>query len=317
MIQRGYTLSKDAAMRTANAVRWVEKMQPSMKPMTMPRNLPRGAGGTTTTSVEVDIVLIDKDIMLVDDEPKGITEADPANTLLPADIELTSDEISAGYSSANHIFQDPPDDDYSQNNLDPRELPLYQYTRRKVELKVYEAGDPLYGTCTAGASTTITLQAGSSDEDEYYTDETITLLDHYGEAIESRTITAYDGATRIATVDSAWTDNPVNGDDYRISVSRDLKLGHTIIDDPDNDRKIVRYKYLSVWYDDGKPFVVGEYQRHDYPDYPENEAFPPDGTGTYAEQSEGFFNRRFRGVVIGGVLITALCKPLPPPALVE
>jgi hypothetical protein len=300
----GVLFSSDTAKRIIAATRYVERFAPPKKQPT--KKLPMDSGGGGTSAVEVNIVLIDKDILLVDDEPKGVTEVDPPNTLLPAHIELTADEITAGYNSANHIFQDPPDDNYATNNLDPRELPLYQYTRRKVELKVYESGDPLYGACTGGASSTITLAASSSDEDNYYADETITLLDNYGEPIESRTITAYDGTTKIATVDSAWTDNPISGDDYKITSSRDLKLGYTIIDDSANDRKIVRYKYLSVWYDDGKPFLVGEYQRSDFPEYPENLAFPGD-------IPDELLKRKFRGIVIGGVLITALCKPLDPP----
>lgn len=86
-------------------------------------------------------------------------------------------------------------------------------------------------------------------------------------------------------------------------------LAYTVINDATNEQKIVRYATTDVWYDDGKPFLVGEYQRSDYPDFPENEAFPPAGL------PEGFLKRRYRGIAINGVLVTALCKVLPPPEL--
>jgi hypothetical protein len=95
-----------------------------------------------------------------------------------------------------------------------------------------------------------------------------------------------------------------------------LILATTVTDDPGeeeegDERKIVRYATTSVKYDDGKPFNVGQYTRADYPDFPENDIFPPAGL------PEGFLKRKYRGIAINGVLITALCKMLPPPELPE
>jgi hypothetical protein len=102
----------------------------------------------------------------------------------------------------------------------------------------------------------------------------------------------------------------------------EMILATTITDDPGtvdpgDERKIVRYATISVFYDDGMPFTVGEYTRADYPDYPESEVFPPDGTGTFEELPVGFLKKRYRGIAINNVLITSLCKALSPPALPE
>ena len=81
--------------------------------------------------------------------------------------------------------------------------------------------------------------------------------------------------------------------------------------DPPND--VVTYATTEVFYDDGRPFEVKEYQRSDYPSYPETEDFPPDGTGTYAAPPDGFLKRKFRAIAVNKALVTAMCVPLPPP----
>lgn len=63
------------------------------------------------------------------------------------------------------------------------------------------------GTAQAGAATTITLAAGASAVDDFYNNHVITLTSGTG-ADQSKTITDYVGATKVATVDSAWATNP-------------------------------------------------------------------------------------------------------------
>jgi hypothetical protein len=96
---------------------------------------------------------------------------------------------------------------------------------------------------------------------------------------------------------------------YFTAADADSALAYTVINDAANSQKIVRYATTNVWYDDGKPFLVGEYQRGDYPDYPENSPFPPPGLPS------GFLKKKYRGIAINGVLMTILCRPLPPPEL--
>jgi hypothetical protein len=79
---------------------------------------------------------------------------------------------------------------------------------------------------------------------------------------------------------------------------------------------VISYDTIPIYYDDGQPFIVGSYTRADYPDYPENELFPPDGEGTYAEMPEDYFNRKWRGIAVNRTLVTATCKPVSPPPLI-
>lgn len=257
--------------------------------------LAASGGGGSSTPVNIKIVLIDADI-------PGIDEAAPQDLLETADIPLGS-----GEETWDVFFQDPPDDDYAENLVD--NLNLWRYKRLKLTLKYFEDGDAETGTAEAGASTTITLEDGlASTTDDYYIGDMITIASGTGSG-QSKEITDYVGSTRVATVESAWSTNPSTDSVYQITSTADRTLAYTVIDDADNDRKIVRYATTDVRYDDGKPFLVGEYQRSDYPDFPENDVFPPEGL------PEGFLNRRFRGIVIGGVLVTILCKPLPAPEL--
>lgn len=81
-------------------------------------------------------------------------------------------------------------------------------------------------------------------------------------------------------------------------------------------KDLVEYETIEVYYDDAKIFRVGEYTMADYPGYPENEAFPPDGYGTYEHESDPkFFNRKFRAIAIEKTIVTIMCDPVAPPAL--
>ena len=63
------------------------------------------------------------------------------------------------------------------------------------------------GTAQAGAATTITLAAGESATSELLRGLQIVLTGGTG-ASQVRTITAYDGTTKVATVDEAWQTTP-------------------------------------------------------------------------------------------------------------
>lgn len=71
------------------------------------------------------------------------------------------------------------------------------------------------GTAQGGASSTITLQTGSSAVDGYYVDCIIVTTGGLG-AGKARIITAYNGTTKIATVDTAWSTIPDNTTTYSI-----------------------------------------------------------------------------------------------------
>ena len=71
------------------------------------------------------------------------------------------------------------------------------------------------GTATAGASTTITLEAGASATDDEYNDLLIVITGGAGSG-QTRRITDYDGTSKVATVYPAWTTDPDNTSDYSI-----------------------------------------------------------------------------------------------------
>jgi len=71
------------------------------------------------------------------------------------------------------------------------------------------------GTAQAGAATTITLASGASGTDDAYNGLGIYIKSGTGEG-QSRTITDYVGATKVATVGSDWDVNPDNTSVYTI-----------------------------------------------------------------------------------------------------
>jgi hypothetical protein len=71
------------------------------------------------------------------------------------------------------------------------------------------------GLAQGGAATTITLDANASATTDIYIGETIRITSGVGDD-QIRTITAYDGATKIATVDRAWATNPTSASYFAI-----------------------------------------------------------------------------------------------------
>lgn len=71
----------------------------------------------------------------------------------------------------------------------------------------FGAKDDTSGTAQAGAAATITLASGSNTITDYYVGDTITIASGTG-AGQSRTISAYNGTTKVATVSSNWTTPP-------------------------------------------------------------------------------------------------------------
>lgn len=261
-----------------------------------------GSVGSGGSSVSIKLVLIDEDI-------EGITEYKPQKNLVPADIELTDAEESVGVTV---VLEDPAD-------VPVESLPLWSYKRRRLSLKYFVPDNPQNeGTAQGGSANTIILE-DASIIDDFYIGSTITL-EASGEV--TGTVLSYDGTTQTATMEEDWDDEPVaDVTHYTISSPDCLRLAYTVADDagdesvPDDDRKIVRYSLTTVLYDDGKPFIRDEYRLDDFPDYPENEVFPPDGEGTYAVLEDDFLKKRYRGVAINNVLIMELCKELLPPEL--
>ena len=71
------------------------------------------------------------------------------------------------------------------------------------------------GTAQAGGSSTITLASGASAVNDFYIGHTVVTTSGTGSG-QTRIVTAYDGTTKIATVDSAWSVNPDNTTGYAV-----------------------------------------------------------------------------------------------------
>lgn len=79
----------------------------------------------------------------------------------------------------------------------------------------YENNDFSNETATAqsGASTSITLDAGASATTDYYKDLYIKIVSGTG-STQVKKVTAYNGTTKVATVESAWSVTPDNTSVY-------------------------------------------------------------------------------------------------------
>ncbi len=71
------------------------------------------------------------------------------------------------------------------------------------------------GTAQAGAASTITLRSGASATSSFYNNAVVVITSGTG-AGQSREITGYVGATKVATVDANWSTNPDNTSVYVI-----------------------------------------------------------------------------------------------------
>ena len=71
------------------------------------------------------------------------------------------------------------------------------------------------GTAQTATNDTITLASGKSSVDDTYNNYIIKITSGTG-AGQTRKITDYNGTTKVATIDSAWTTNPDSTSDYSI-----------------------------------------------------------------------------------------------------
>lgn len=96
-------------------------------------------------------------------------------------------------------------------DYDPRSIPTVQ--------NIVDAVDALSavknGTAQAGSSTTITLDTGASAIDNTYTQAIVYIISGTGVG-QFRTIVSYNGTTKVATVNRAWTTNPNSSSVFKV-----------------------------------------------------------------------------------------------------
>jgi hypothetical protein len=83
------------------------------------------------------------------------------------------------------------------------------------------------GTAQAGGGSTITLDAGASATDDFYNFTLVKILSGTG-AGQSRFVSDYVGATRVATVARAWATNPDNTSVFDIHPSDSATISGTV-----------------------------------------------------------------------------------------
>lgn len=96
------------------------------------------------------------------------------------------------------------------------------------------------GTAQAGAATTITLAAASSATDDFYNNLYILTTGGTGSG-QTRLIADYVGATKIATVDAAWTVTPDATTTYSIQSVSSLMVNQYVNISPQGRVRIVEY----------------------------------------------------------------------------
>lgn len=104
-------------------------------------------------------------------------------------------------------------------------------------------------SATAQGATTnsITLEAGASTTDDFYTGMVIRILSGPG-AGESRTITGYEGTTKVATVNSAWTSVPDNSSVYSFGLGYVLSTNGFVFTKRDCTASADKRKFVSNLY---------------------------------------------------------------------
>jgi hypothetical protein len=74
------------------------------------------------------------------------------------------------------------------------------------------------GTAQAGAESSITLADGASGDNDFYNDYYVRITGGTGDAGDIHKITAYNGSTKVATIDGTWTTTPDGTTQYEIVV---------------------------------------------------------------------------------------------------
>lgn len=90
--------------------------------------------------------------------------------------------------------------------LDETKIPLV--TAGKLTAELIDVA--ISGFCQGGASSTVTLPVDASEEDDFYNGMLVYITSGLGQGQE-RTITDYNGTTKVATVDSPWATVPGTG----------------------------------------------------------------------------------------------------------
>jgi hypothetical protein len=147
--------------------------------------------GTANTAIRIE---------LDDDASSDDGAYDPAIVVITGGL---------GMGQSRQIFEYDGDNKFAYINRSWKVIPddtsAYTIVGSSGDTHVNE------GLVTGGGDDTITLNTLASDQDDVYLGQSVFLFAGTGEDQE-RTIIAYNGTTKVATVDRDWIVNPVNGE---------------------------------------------------------------------------------------------------------
>ena len=145
-----------------------------------PNYVPATAAALTTHDGKLDIAQSDLDI---------ITGSDGA-TVSSASVDAVWDELMAGHTTGGSFGK-----------------------ALRIHLDSIVISD---GTAVTGSSSTITLNGGASSVDDYYNGSIVMITAGIGIGQSPKTISDYNGTTKVATIHGSWITTPDNTSDYAI-----------------------------------------------------------------------------------------------------
>jgi hypothetical protein len=156
-----------------------------------------------------------------------------------APVQIVRGANDATWTAGGITFESIPKYAFTSSLYNPPGTLTPSEVSGKVTLTASEAD--VSDTAQAGStSTTIVLAAASSGTDDVYNGRYITITGGTGSG-QRRVITDYVGATKVATVNSAWTTTPDATSTYTISIFSPASVGQYINASPQGRAKIVRY----------------------------------------------------------------------------
>jgi len=164
---------------------------------------------TTSTNSDMKTVLCERVEVSLERESEEID-------LLKGSVNSAPDRLFGGKSGTVtirgplHTF----DATYNANSEDPLEKVAPEWFLMAQAMGCSHS-TPVTGTAQAGAASTITLAAGASASDDYYNGWLVTISGGTG-AGQSNKITDYNGTTKVATCENAWSTNPNGTSTYSL-----------------------------------------------------------------------------------------------------
>lgn len=177
---------------------------------------------TTQVKTQADQAIVDADLDDMATEFFSMTELDgggPAVQYTAASLDQAPAASCASQSSVDDI---PTVAEFeartivSADYFDPTADTVANVTTVDTVEGVVTANALRTGTAQAGTSSSITLDAGASSQTAFYIGGTVDLTGGTGVGQGGRTITAYDGSTKIATTDPIWLIIPDNTTTFSI-----------------------------------------------------------------------------------------------------